>query len=145
MNRDIELSGSARITKKGKTIVTSTGEVRPNGTAGLGYGTGAGGAVTQDTSKSTAVTLSKLVGQITLNAASLAAGAEATFTVTNSLVGVGDVPVACHGSAGTSGAYGVFISNVAAGAFDVTVSNLSAGALAEAIVVNFAIIKGAVA
>jgi hypothetical protein len=38
-----------------------------------GYVTGDGGAVTQSTSKSTGVTLSKKCGQITLNGAALAA------------------------------------------------------------------------
>ena len=42
-------------------------------TTGIGYATGAGGTVTQATSKSTAVILNKLTGAITMNAASQAA------------------------------------------------------------------------
>src|SRR5882672_9299987 len=37
----------------------------------LGYATGAGGAVTQATDKSTAVTLNKICGAITMNGAAL--------------------------------------------------------------------------
>lgn len=48
-----------------------------DGTGGIGYQTGSGGTVTQATSKSTAVTLNKLSGRITLNAEALAAGATA--------------------------------------------------------------------
>jgi 1-aminocyclopropane-1-carboxylate deaminase/D-cysteine desulfhydrase-like pyridoxal-dependent ACC family enzyme len=76
-----------------------------------------------------------------MNSAALGAGAEATFTVTNSTVKAADVVVACHGSAGTSGAYLVGVSNLTAGTFDITVSNVSAGSLSEAIVINFAVIK----
>jgi hypothetical protein len=109
----------------------------------LGYSTGAGGAVTQLTDKATGVTLSKLSGAITMNGAALAAGAEATFVVTNTLIGAGDVVVVCHASAGTSGAYLVQASALVAGAsFSITVSNVSAGSLSEAIVLNYVIIKG---
>lgn len=112
-------------------------------TAGLGYGLGAGGTVTQATDKTTGVTLSKVVGQITMNGAALAAAAEAKFTVTNTAVAAVDVVLAIHGSAGTSGAYLVNACNIAAGAFDIVVSNASAGSLSEAIVINFVVIKGA--
>ncbi len=111
--------------------------------AASGYTTGAGGTVTQATNKSTGVTLSRASGQITMNNAALAAGAEVTFTVTNTLVAATDVIVVNHGSAGTAGSYLVGVSEVGAGSFKVTVSNVSAGALSEAIVINFAVIKGA--
>jgi hypothetical protein len=67
-----------------KDIASSKGftSSAPTG-VGIGYATGAGGAVTQATDRTTGVTLSKLTGQITTNNASLAAGAEAEFTVTN--------------------------------------------------------------
>jgi 1-aminocyclopropane-1-carboxylate deaminase/D-cysteine desulfhydrase-like pyridoxal-dependent ACC family enzyme len=111
----------------------------------IGYQSGkaAGGTVTQATSKSTGVTLSKITGKITMNNAALAAAAEVTFTVTNTLVAADDVVVVCHGSAGTSGGYTVGASNITAGAFDITVGNHTAGSLSEAIVLNFVVIKGA--
>ena len=63
-----------RITSGGNVLVTSP--------AGLGYGPGAGGTVTQATSKSTAVTLNKPSGQITMHNGSLGAGASAMFNCT---------------------------------------------------------------
>lgn len=122
-----------------------TGALTSSGTAGIGYASGAGGAVTQATNKSTGVTLNKVTGAITMNNASLAAGAEATFTLTNSTIAATDVAIVNHGSAGTSGAYMVQASNFGVSSCDITVTNLSAGALGEAIVLNFAILKGAVA
>lgn len=114
-------------------------------TAGIGYATGAGGVVTQSTNKTTGVTLNKVCGAITMNNAALAAGAEATFTVTNSAVAVTDLPYAIHSSAGTSGSYLVNTSNVTAGTFDVTVSNVSAGSLSEAIVLTVYVHKAVAA
>lgn len=122
-----------------------TGAITSSGTAGIGYATGAGGTITQATNKTTAVTLSKVSGAITLNNAALAAGAEATFTVTNALVAATDVIIANHSSAGTSGSYMVQASNITAGTFDLTVTNLSAGSLSEAIVITFAVIKAVAA
>ena len=112
---------------------------------GIGYRTGAGGTVTQATNKQTGVTLNRPCGQITMNNEALAAGAETSFTVTNSLIEAGDVVVAIHGSAGAQGSYLVNACEIVAGSFDVTVSNVSAGSLSEAIVINFVLIKGATA
>ncbi len=103
---------------------------------------GYGGVVTQATNKQTTVVLNKATGAITLNAESLGAGAETSFTVTNSKVALGDVPHVIHSSAGTAGAYFVQANSIAAGSFKITVSNLTAGALAEAIVVSFVVLKG---
>lgn len=121
---------------RSRGAVTSTG-------GKLGYSTGAGGAVTQLTDKATVVALAKLSGAITMNGAALAAGAEAIFTVTNALVGAGDVIVVNHASAGTAGSYLVQACHIQAGvSFDIVVSNVSAGSLSEAIVLNYVIIKG---
>lgn len=114
-------------------------------TSGVGYATGAGGAVTQATSKATGVTLNKVCGQITTHNASLAAGAEVSFTVTNSAVAATDIVGICIASGATAGGYNVQVDAVAAGSFRVSISNLSAGALAEALVLNFAVIKGVAA
>jgi len=137
-----QLVSSGSIGAATGTSLAVTGAITSSG-GKIGYATGAGGAVVQATDKSTGVTLSKLSGQITMNAASLAAGAEASFVVTNTLIAAGDVVLLNHASAGTAGAYDVVANAiVAATSFSVTVSNLSAGALAEAIVLNFVIIKG---
>ena len=112
-------------------------------TAGLLVGPTGGGTVTQATNKSTGVTLNTESGQITMHAAQLDAGTEVSFTVTNSKVAATDVVVACHGSAGTAGAYIVSANAIAAGSFAITVSNVSGGALSEAIVINYVALKGA--
>jgi len=101
-----------------------------------------GGTVTQGTNKQTGVTLSTLSGQITMNNEALGAGAETSFTVTNTKVAATDVVVVNHGSAGTAGAYLVGVNAVGAGSFGITVSNVSAGSLSEAIVLNFVVLGG---
>jgi len=110
--------------------------------AGIGYSTGAGGAVTQATSKSTGVTLNNICGVITMNNAALADGAEVTFTVTNSAVAATDCVIVNIASVGTAGAYNISVSAVASGSFKISVGNVSGGSLSEAIVLNFAVIKG---
>ena len=102
-----------------------------------------GGTVTQASNKSTGVTLSTNSGQITMNGAALGDDTEISFVVTNTNVTATDVVIVNHGSAGTMGAYVVQASNIGAGTFEVSVKNVSGGSLSEAIVVNFAVIKGA--
>lgn len=115
-------------------------------TASVGYATGAGGTVTQITSKSTGVTINKLVGQIVTHDASMNNGDSVVFTVTNSLVGANDVVVVHRASGGTSGGvYHVFVDAVAAGSFVVHLHNDHGGTLAEAVTLNFAVIKGVAA
>ena len=112
--------------------------------ATLGYGTGAGGSVTQATNRTTGVTLSRPTGAITTNTTSLAAGASATFTVTNTVVAAIDVVTVAIKSGQTNKETSVAVTAVAAGSFDITVHNQHAStAETGAIVINFAIIKGA--
>lgn len=126
--------------------IDASGNVLVTGAGGIGYGTGSGGAVTQATSKSTGVTLNKTNGQITMNAASLAAGAAVTFTVTNSTVAATDVPVVVlKGGYATYNTYSVQAEGVGAGSFVITLKNTSGGALAEAVVLNFTVIKAVTA
>jgi hypothetical protein len=109
-------------------------------TGSIGYEAGAGGAVTQATSKATAVTLNKVCGTITLNAASLAADTSATFTLTNSKIAATDLAILNHASGGTAGAY-TLTAQCGAGSAAITIRNVTAGALAESPVIAFAIIK----
>lgn len=111
---------------------------------GIGYATGAGGAVTQGTDRVTGVTLSKLSGAITTHNASLAAEASAAFVVTNTTVAIGDVIVLSMRSGNTNLQTGVHVSIVTAGTFTITVTNhTTAAGAAEtgAIIINFAVIK----
>lgn len=108
----------------------------------IGYATGSGGTVTQITNKSTGVTLNKLCGQITMNNASLSAGAEVSFTLTNSTIAATDVVVTAISSGATAGAYNTHVDAIAAGSCRISISNLSGSPLSEAIVINFVVIKG---
>ena len=111
---------------------------------GIGYGTGAGGTVTQITNRATGVTINKLSGAITTDTTSLAAEASAVFVVTNSTVAIGDVVVCSIRSGAVALNTDVVVSAVAAGSFSITVinNNVAAG-IAEtgAIIINFAVIK----
>lgn len=108
---------------------------------GLGYGKRSGGAVTQITSRATGVTLNTLCGQITTDATSLAAAAEATFIVTNSRVKSTDVVIVCAKGGQSANTSIVAVSAVADGSFSVTITNLGSGADTGAMIINFAIIK----
>lgn len=126
---------------KGPSFIASA----PTG-AGVGYTTGAGGAVTQATNRTTGVTLNTLTGAITTNNASLAAETAAAFTVTNSTVAVTDTVVVSIRSGSNGGNTTVIVNTVAAGSFNIQVANQNAaGGAAEtgAIIINYAIIKGA--
>jgi hypothetical protein len=112
----------------------------PRYTLPFGYGTGAGGAVTQATNKSTGVTLNTSCGRITMNGAELTSGSVATFTLTNSVIAANDVLILNNAATGTLGAY-CFGARCAAGSASITVRNLTAGALSEAVVIAFAVIK----
>jgi hypothetical protein len=105
---------------------------------------GDGGTVAQATSKATGVTLNKRTGQITLNAAALAAGAVVSFTLTSNQIAATDIVVLNHISGGTNGVY-LLNARPAAGSVSIAVRNTSAGSLSEAIVIAFAVIKGVIA
>ena len=64
------------------------------------------------------------------------------FVVTNSFVGANDVPVVAIHSGPSTGTYIASVSAVAAGSFTVTISNVGTTA-GEALVINYALIKGA--
>jgi len=109
----------------------------------LGYAAAAQGAVTQLTSKSTAVTLNKSMGKITMNNAALAGGATALFTLNNSTISDNDVVVASISGGATAGAYWPFVADKAPGSATIGLYNNTAGSLSEAVVVNFVVIHGA--
>ena len=106
----------------------------------LGYTVEGQGTVTQATSKSTAVTLNKPAGQITMNNASLNAATNVTFTFNNSFISANDILILNVGAGATSGAYNCWVSSLSAGAATVTLRNISGGSLSEAVVINFALI-----
>lgn len=106
----------------------------------FGYTAAAQGTVTQATSKSTAVTLNKSAGQITMNNAALAGTTNVTFTMNNSLISANDIVILNIASGATAGSYNCWVSGLSAGAVSITVRNISGGSLSEAVVINFALI-----
>jgi hypothetical protein len=121
----------ARIDSSGNVLVTNP--------AGLGYGTGSGGTVTQATSRTTGVTLNKPTGAITMFTAAGSTLA-AQFTVTNSLVAATDTIILNQKSA--SNFYILFVTSVSAGSFNIAFYT-TGGFVTDTPVINFAIIKGA--
>lgn len=114
----------------------------------IGYAAAAQGTVTQLTDKSTGVTLNKSVGRITMNAAALAGSTAVSFTLTNNLISINDTIIVCVSSNTTgsaAGAYTTYVSYLAAGSALITLRNLTAStSYSEAVIINFAIIHGAV-
>lgn len=107
----------------------------------IGYTAAAQGTVTQLTDKSTAVTLNKPAGRITMNNASLATATNATFTLNNSFISANDtVILTISGGQATAGSYNVFANNLGTGTVSISLRNISGGSLSEAVVINFAII-----
>lgn len=107
----------------------------------FGYTATAQGTVTQATDKSTAVTLNKSAGRITMNNASLTTATNATFTLNNSFISANDtVILTISGGQATPGSYNVFANGLAAGSVSISLRNISGGTLSEAVVINFAII-----
>lgn len=107
----------------------------------LAYYLGTGGAVTQLTDATTAVTLNTACGQITTFALTTAAGAEEIFTVNNSLVTAKDIPLLATTYAG-AGTPAVTAKAVAAGSFQLVITNLHASAaLNAALTINFGLLR----
>jgi hypothetical protein len=112
----------------------------------IGYSAAAQGTVTQATDKSTAVTLNKSAGRITMNNAALAGSTAVSFTLNNSTISTNDTIIVCVSSVTTgssAGAYTCYVSNMTAGSASITLRNLSATSYSEAVIINFAIIHSA--
>ena len=138
------LSANSINLASGAVLTVGGGLRSSHDSQGIGYTTGAGGAVTQLTNRTTAVTLDRMCGTITTNTASLAAEGTAKFTVNNASVAIGDTVIVCQQSGSNSGGTIVAVTTVAAGSFEIAVhnGNVAAGtAETGAILINFAIIK----
>ena len=121
--------------------VSDSGAALSNSTGGIGYGTGAGGAVTQLTSRTTGVTINKTCGAITLFSAAGSASWQ-TFTVTNSLVAATDT-IVVNQKSGTD-LYMIAVTAVAAGSFNISFAT-TGGTTTEQPVFNFSVVKAVVA
>lgn len=120
---------------------TGSGGISVNGTGSIGYGTGAGGSVTQATNKSTGVTLNKTTGKITTSNAALAGGAYVFFTLTNSTIAANDQVLVKT----SNGNYDVYTVGASAGAISVALQNISGASLSNVVDIYFVVIKGAIA
>lgn len=99
-------------------------------------------AVTQATSISTGVTCSAYTGVITTVSQTVAGGAEAEFTVTNTKVAATDVVVACIKTHTSAGEFIVGVSAVADGSFKLRLTNLHASTAGNnVLVINFVVLK----
>ena len=123
-------AGTYTGTFSGTSVLSTSG--------GIGYTTGAGGAVTQATNRTTGVTLNKTTGAITLVSAAGSA-TPASFTVTNSTVAATDT-ILVNQKSGTD-LYEIHVTAVAAGSFRITFFT-TGGTTTEQPVFNFAVIKG---
>jgi hypothetical protein len=123
------------------TSLAATAAITSSGTAGVGYATGAGGVVTQGTSRTTGVSLNKTTGAITLFSAAGTTTAT-TFTVTNSTVAATDV-IILNQKSGTD-LYDLMVTAVAAGSFNLPFRT-TGGTTTETPVFNFAVIKAVAA
>lgn len=124
----------------GNTIIT--GKFTSSG-GGLGYSTGAGGTVTQATSRTTSVTLNKLCGTITMFSAAQAADAVVQFTLNNSFLEADDYLMVQHigkTPALVAGAWN-FSVTVVAGSAVISVRNVSNSSITEATPLRITIIK----
>jgi hypothetical protein len=133
-------SPSERLSVSGAIGATTT--IRSSGaTSGIGYATGAGGTVTQATSRTTGVTIDKVCGQITLVSAAGSTSWQ-SFTVTNSAVASTDT-IIVNQKSGTD-LYQIFVTNIAAGSFRITFAT-TGGTTTEQPVFNFSVIKAVAA
>lgn len=142
---------SEKASKTGDTIsgnLNVTGNALVTGGGALGYGVGAGGTASQpgqnggSQAKNLAVTLNKSCGQITTGNASMAQGAVVAFKLTNFTIANSDLLIATLRDDFSPANYAIRCS-VGTGEGLISLTNVSGGRLAEAVVLNFMLIKGA--
>jgi hypothetical protein len=124
------------------TSLAVTGAITSSGTAGIGYVAGAGGTVTQGSSRTTGVTLSKLCGTITMFSSAVAAAASSTFTWTNTLLAATDIVIMEHNGSSNRCSWKCEVI-CGAGSATVVVKNISAASITEATPLKFIVIKAA--
>lgn len=142
VSENLDIAGDVNVTGALEAVgdlITHGGLRSISSTEPIGYNAGAGGTVTQLTSKATAVTLNRPVGRITTHNAALAAGASVSFTVNNSAYNLTDLVILNSLNAN----YRVeFQDSAGDGSFIIRVTNLTAGSLSQAVILSFAIING---
>lgn len=132
------LSGSETLSNKS---ISGNGPIKTNSSSGMGYATGAGSSVTQTTNRTTAVTINAICGQITTVSATANAGAFVTFTVNNTAVSSTDTVIANLAGSTLSGKYILDVVDVQSNSFKIQTYTPAAVVSAEALVINFSVIK----
>lgn len=135
----VRFNGVTGDVQNSSIIVTDNGSLLlTSGTGALGYRTGAGGTVTQLTSKSTTVTLNKPSGQIITHNAALVGNSVVAFSFNNSLLEIGDSIIINVSLV----SYRVFVLAIGAGVCTILIENRTAGSLSDSLTLNYSIIKG---
>lgn len=124
----------------GTSVAVSGLLTTSSASANFGYATGAGGAVSQSTNKSTGVTLDTNCGAITMNNVSLAAAATVSFTLTNAQITATDVVAVSIKSGASTGLYTAAVTATGAGSCQISVTNIGSTA-GEVVIINFAVIS----
>lgn len=107
----------------------------------LGYTNGAYGTVTQQTNKSTGVTLNKTAGTITTANAQMAPAALVAFIVTNNKVSLLDTVIVNIASGPSAAfAYLAAVVTVQDGFFTINLTNQSNNAYSDILKINFSIL-----
>lgn len=94
--------------------------------------------VSQPTSKSTAVRLDALRGQVLMNVQGV--GAAVTFTLANNYIRTSSLVLVNLVDGQTIGAYTVGVDGVDEGQCNITLQNYSGGVLSETVVIGFVVI-----
>lgn len=134
---------TGRLQNSGVVIDDNGNLLLKSGTGALGYGAGAGGTVTQLTSKTTAVTLNKPTGTITMNNSAIPAGGYAIFNFTCDLLTAFDCIKFQLVSGYTNYESYTIDSSISNGPMvRVIIRNITAMSLSESLILNYTIIKG---
>jgi hypothetical protein len=126
------------------STIASNNTILANGNSSkIGYGTGAGGTITQGAgAKTNAVTLNRPTGIIVTDNDALAANTAVTFNLSNSVIESTDIVVVSHISGGTLGSYNFAVAP-ATGNANIVIRNITAGSLSQALTLRFIVIKSA--
>jgi hypothetical protein len=147
----VDAADALKLNKAGDTMtgalivnstIASNNTILANGNSSkIGYGTGAGGTITQGAgAKTNAVTLNRPTGIIVTDNDALAANTAVTFNLSNSVIESTDIVVVSHISGGTLGSYNFAVAP-ATGNANIVIRNITAGSLSQALTLRFIVIK----
>ena len=124
--------------------ITSSGNIVINNNGTMGYVAGAGGTISQTGNKSGNVTLNKASGEITMQNSNLASATTVDFYLINSTITATDLLIINQTSTANAGGY-TFNATCNAGNARIFVRNVMAATAGDAIVLRYAVVRGATA